>query len=215
MTIRHHPDDTLLAAFAAGTLDLGRHVAVSTHLVSCPKCRDWVRMMEHVGGAVLADLPPAAMADDALARVEAMIGVTATTAPRPAAAPVEAALAGLPEFVRHYQFGHWRWIAPRVRLRSIALPQPSDTRVFLLKSGPGTRMLQHSHTGTEMTCVLSGAFWHEGGHFGPGDFDLGDPTVDHRPVVDAEQECICLVAMEGDLKLSGVIGRLVQPFVQL
>jgi putative transcriptional regulator len=66
-----------------------------------------------------------------------------------------------------------------------------------------------------MTCVLSGAFHHAGGHFGPGDFDLGDETVDHRPVVDAEQECVCLVAMEGQLMLSGLLGLLIQPFVQL
>ena len=56
--------------------------------------------------------------------------------------------------------------------------------MFLLRSGPGTKMLQHSHTGIEMTCVLSGAFRHDGGHFGPGDFDLGDDTVDHQPMVD-------------------------------
>jgi putative transcriptional regulator len=76
-------------------------------------------------------------------------------------------------------------------------------------------MLEHSHTGIEMTCVLKGAFSHEGGHFGPGDFDLGDETVNHRPVVDAREECVCLVAMVGDLRLSGLIGRIVQPFVRL
>jgi putative transcriptional regulator len=87
--------------------------------------------------------------------------------------------------------------------------------VFLLRSGPGTRMLEHAHTGFEMTCVLSGAFSQAGAHFGPGDFDLGDETVDHEPVVDKGQDCICLVAMQGNLRLKGLLGRIVQPFVRL
>ena len=39
MTIEHHPDDSMLLAFAAGTLDHGQHAAIATHLVSCPHCR--------------------------------------------------------------------------------------------------------------------------------------------------------------------------------
>ena len=54
MTVHHHPPDELLGAFAAGTLDLGQHVAIATHLVGCAKCRGAVQAMEHVGGAVLA-----------------------------------------------------------------------------------------------------------------------------------------------------------------
>jgi putative transcriptional regulator len=76
-------------------------------------------------------------------------------------------------------------------------------------------MLQHTHTGIEMTCVLSGAFRQEGAHYGPGDFDLGDETIDHQPVVELGQDCICLVAMLGDLQLKGLIGRVVQPFIRL
>ena len=54
-----------------------------------------------------------------------------------------------------------------------------------------------------MTCVLSGSFVHAGGHFGPGDFDFGDGTVDHDILVDSQDDCICLVAMQGDLKSMG------------
>ena len=65
-----------------------------------------------------------------------------------------------------------------MHFRPIELPEPSATRVFLLRSKPGTKMVDHTHTGFEMTCVLSGSFAHEGGHFGPGDFDLGDGWMD-------------------------------------
>ena len=55
MSINHHPHDEILAAYAAGALDLGQRVAVATHLATCPRCRDWTRSMERVGGALLAD----------------------------------------------------------------------------------------------------------------------------------------------------------------
>jgi putative transcriptional regulator len=156
------------------------------------------------------------MSADALASVEARLSSPGT----PAAARLPASTPGpdapaIPGFVRRYPIGKWRWVAPRVHLRRIALPEESPTRVFLLRSGPGTKMLQHSHTGIELTCVLSGAFRHEGGYFGPGDFDLGDETVDHRPLVQDGEDCICLVAMQGDLRLNGFLGRVMQPFVRL
>ena len=76
MSIEHHPTDSLLAAFAAGTLDHGQHIAVATHLVSCPQCHTFIRSMEQVGGAVLTSLPPAAMSNGALAAVEARLNLS-------------------------------------------------------------------------------------------------------------------------------------------
>ena len=217
MTIHHHPPDELLTAFAAGVLDLGQHIAVATHLVGCPHCRAIVRAMEHVGGSALAGLPPTEMSTGALATVEARLGVVApSAAPKPVRGPADLTdVPGLPRFVRNYPAGSWKWIAPKMHLRPIQLPEGSATRVFLLKSRPGTKMIEHTHTGFEMTCVLSGSFAHAGGHFGPGDFDLGDGAVDHEIVVDSAEDCICLVAMQGDLKLNGVIGRLLQPLIRM
>ena len=216
MSIQHHPTDLMLAAFAAGTLDHGQHVAIATHLASCPQCRAFTHSMEQVGGAVLASLKPAAMSNGALAAVEARLNEPVRPAAAGIAATVpETEVPGLPKFLRRYRFGNWKWIAPSVHLRPIVLPHESDTRVFLLKSGPGTKMLQHTHTGIEMTCVLSGAFCQDGSRYGPGDFDLGDETIDHQPIVEAGQDCICLVAMQGDLRLKGLLGRIMQPFVRL
>ena len=216
MSIEHHPSEELLAAFAAGTLDHGQHIAIATHLLSCPKCRTFMQSMEQVGGSVLASLAPVAMSSGALAKAVARLSEPARPVPAALTTTVpHTEVPGLPKFVRGYRFGNWKWIAPSVHLRPIELPYPSDTRVFLLKSGPGTKMLDHTHTGIEMTCVLSGAFRQDGSRYGPGDFDLGDDTIDHRPIVEAGHDCICLVAMQGQLHLNGLIGRIVQPFVRL
>jgi putative transcriptional regulator len=214
MSINHHPHDEILAAHAAGALDLGQRVAVATHLATCPRCRDWTRAMERVGGALLAEAEPAALSQGALARALARLDEPAPpTPPRPR--EVDDAPPGLPQFVHGYRFGSWRWVAPRVSLRPIVLSEPSPTRVFLLKAKPNTTLLTHAHSGPEMTCVLTGAFAHGGERYGAGDFDFGDETVEHEPRVEDGEDCICLVAMQGGLQYSGWLGRLMQPFLRL
>ncbi len=100
MTIAHHPEEDFLAAFAAGALDLGQRVAIATHLPACPSCRAFVRAMERVGGALIADAAPAALAEGALDRTLARI---AEPPPRLAAGRRRRArtrLRALPRFVR-------------------------------------------------------------------------------------------------------------------
>jgi len=216
MTIEHHPPEQLLTAFSAGTLDLGQHVAIATHAAGCARCRWWVRVAEHVGGATLEDSPPAPMAATALDLALARLDVPATKAGVIASPPDGAQdIPGLPAFVHRYPAGDWKWIAPRLFMRSIHITELSDTRVFLLKAGPGMKLLPHAHSGIEMTCVLTGSFSHDGVRYAPGDFDLGDSGVEHEISIDSREECICLVAMQGELRLKGFLGRLMQPFVSI
>lgn len=217
MTILHHPTGVLLTAFSAGTLDICQHIAVATHAVSCAECRKWIRMLEELGGATLENLPPAAMASGALGLVLSRLDEPVKTG-KPDITASPSALAevpGLPKFVRRYSAGEWKWIAPRLYLRPIRVPDAGDSRVFLLKAGPALKLLPHSHTGMEMTCVLTGSFSHDGVHFGAGDFDLGDPDVDHEISIGPEGDCICLAAVRGELRLKGFLGRLMQPFVSI
>ncbi len=213
MSIQHHPSEELLTAFAAGTLDRGQHIAAATHLGHCPACRGWVKSVENVGGAVLAELPPAPMAPDALSRI----------APRLAEAPHQSAsrrdgdslpdVPGLPAFVRALPAEPWVWVAPSLHVRRIELGGTSPTRVFLLKSGPGTKLLPHTHTGFELTCVLTGSFTHDNRRYAVGDFDMGTPEDEHEIEIGTDEACISLVAMQGTLRLKGVFGRLLQPLI--
>jgi putative transcriptional regulator len=215
MSIIHHPSDTMLSCFAAGTLDLGQHIAIATHLVSCQRCRDFVRSMEHVGGEMLAGLAPVALSKDAARDVQLRLDAPTRPSAARSEAVTEAEVPALPSFLRRYRFEKWRWLGPSVHMRPIVLPHPSETRVYLLRAGPGTRMASHAHTGIELTCVLAGSFSQSGTHYRPGDFDYGDSSVDHEPVVELGEACICLVAMRGGLHLKGVLGRILQPFIRL
>jgi putative transcriptional regulator len=213
MTIMHHPSDATLAAFASGTLDEARGLVVATHVSLCARCRGAVRAFEHVGGKLLDDVEPAAMSEGALERAMAQLGPQETkpfvSAPRPASA------GDFPEPLSQYALGSWRWIGRGVQWRAVDVRSEEGGRVFMLKAAPGTRLPRHKHTGTEWTCVFEGAFRHDLGRYGPGDFDEADESVEHNPVVEDGVACICLVAMQGNIELQSWVGRLIQPFVRI
>jgi putative transcriptional regulator len=114
-----------------------------------------------------------------------------------------------------YELGPWRWVSPGLHFRTVKIAPGSDTRVFMLKAVPGLKIPSHNHTGTELTCVLTGAFIHESGRYAAGDCDDADHDDGHSPVIDEGEECICLVAMQGDIRLNGFFGRMIQPFIRI
>jgi putative transcriptional regulator len=212
MTITHHPSDATLAAFAAGTLDEARGLVVATHLTLCGACRNAVRGLEEAAGALLDATEPAELSSGALQRAMAALGPLDIIAPTASGAQIAS---DLPEPLSRYAIGPWRWIGRGVQWRPVDVASDDGVRVFMLKAKPGTKLPRHRHTGTEWTCVFQGAFSHDLGRYGSGDFDEADESVEHNPVVDAEQGCVCLVALQGQIELQSFIGRLIQPFVRL
>lgn len=213
MTISHHPTDDLLGGFAAGTLDRATQLVVAVHVSMCRHCQRMVSGLERIGGASLEAAEPVGLAADAFEAVMCRAEKPGDDPPPPLRK--RSGHDALPRVLDHYEIGRSRWIAPGVSLRPIILPAQGRTRAFLLRSAPGTRMLEHTHTETELTCVLEGSFSHQLGHFGPGDFDVGDEAIDHQPVVGSDGPCLCLVAMAGKLRMNGLLGRLIEPFIRL
>lgn len=211
MTITHHPSDAALAAFAGGTLDEGRRLVVATHLASCAACRKAGSAFESVGGVALEDSAPVAMKPGALERALAALA----TAPPSQTATRTSASPDVPASLASYGLGSWRWIGPGIYWRAVDVPAAEGTRVFMLKAAPGTVLPHHKHTGAEWTCILQGAFRHQGGRYGEGDFDEADEADEHSPVVEAGVECICLVALQGQIQFQSWIGRMLQPFVKI
>ncbi|GLK84092.1 ChrR family anti-sigma-E factor [Ancylobacter defluvii] len=227
MTIRHHATDETLMRYAAGQLPAGPAMVVATHLAGCPVCRARVAGFEAVGGALLEVTEPVPMAPDAFAAALRVIDAEETA---PAIAPLTAAppslarrrvpgmLPGgipLPEPLRACEIGPWRWIGFGVRASAVKLPHDPSARLTLLRVGPGRKLPEHGHFGTEFTQVLVGSFIDGYGRYLPGDLSEMDSQVEHQPVVDPDGECICLAALEGGMRLTGFLGRLIQPFVRL
>ncbi len=202
---KHHPKETTLAEYAAGTLDEGRSLVVTEHLHRCARCRELAASFEQVGGVMLEAIEPAPMSPGAR---EAVLRRLSDASPVTIGSPARKAL-------KDYSLGPWRWIGPGLHVRSVDMPANSAARVFMLKAAPGIELPKHKHKGTELTCILSGAFVHEGGRYGAGDCDDADEDDFHSPVIEGGEECVCLVAMQGDIVFQSLLGRIVQPFVRL
>lgn len=209
MTIQHHPSDETLAAYAAGTLDEARRLIVATHVSLCGHCNAFVDTLDRVGGTMLDAIAPVAMSDNALPQL--LQRLDRTDHP-----PAVSRTAGhWPAPLRDYEMGRWRWVGPGVEWCPLSVPVVNDTRVFMLRAKPGTRLPHHRHSGIEWTCVLEGAFVHDGGRFGPGDFDEADEEHEHKPFVDDSGPCICVVALQGNIQLQSRLGRMLQPLIRL
>ncbi len=211
MTAVRQPSEERLLAYAAGTLSPPESVVVAAHLAMRPETARWVGDLQVVGGAVLEAIEPAPVAGDLLARTLASL-----SAPEPVVQPEPANdMTELPAPLRGYALGPWRWIGPDMRVRDVLAPRDGDCRVILLSIGPGRTTPVHTHQGVELTCVISGAYETDEGRFGPGDFEEADGEVHHRPRTVSAEPCLCVVALDGQIRLDGWIGRLLQPFVRL
>ncbi len=207
--MRHHPSEPTLMAQAAGSLPALHARVLAVHLAACPRCRDELRGLGEVGGALLATLPPAALRSDALARTLARLeyGARLDDAARPA--PSRAPVITLQALAT----GRWWWLGRGIRLMPLARRDVSDTRLDLLRVAPGVALPAHGHSGPEMTCILQGGYADATGDYAAGDIAEGDAALDHTPVASPGPDCICLIATTGRLRAHTWLARLVQPLI--
>ena len=207
----HHPDDDLLLALAAGNLDSGPSLVVSSHVESCARCRQHVRLMETIGGVMLEALEPAVLATDAFAQT--LAAIDAPVRPAYAAPTAQGLRAELPAGMAWPLALHgctatrWRWLGPGMRWSRVTLPYDPAANVFLLRIGAGKKLPMHTHSQVELTQVLYGSFQDGRVLLGPGDFDETDGSILHRPVVLDDGECICLASVRGKVVFEGAIAR--------
>ena len=215
MAVCHHPPEDLLVRFATARLDEAEHLVVGVHISRCTHCQRFVHAFEQLAGDALNSQDPVPLPEASYATVLNKIGEFAEAqSPSFINSQISGNEPNLPEALRGYTIGKARRVAPGLKIRPIHLHETGKWRAFLLEARPGIRMLDHSHRGKELTVVLKGSFSHELGRFTPGDFDYGDESNDHSLVVDDDETCICLVAMDGDLRLNGFLGRIVSPFIR-
>ena len=207
-----NPSEERLLAYAAGTLSPPEAVVLAAHLALRPANNAWVRRLQALGGEFLEEAQPSALSQGALARAMARIE---TDAGEVRTTPPLNDMPELPEPLRNYALGPWRWIGPGIRARDVHAPRDGDCRVILLKIDPGRETPRHTHGGVELTCVLSGAYATETTRFDVGDLEEADEEVLHRPRVVSDAPCLCVVALDGQIQPDGWLGRLIRPFIRL
>jgi putative transcriptional regulator len=208
--IAHHPGDDLLLAYAAGATDEAMGLIVATHMALCPQCRGAVAAMEKIGGGLLEALPPAPLADAALAATLARLD-RAAPYERPRRAPSRD---GTPDVLRDYLGGdlstaRWRRMGPK--LAYLPLFRRGSTSAKLLRGIPGTEVGAHSHHGLEFTLVLAGGFSDVTGSYGRGDLQMADATLRHNPVADPGEDCINLAVTTAPLKFENLLQKIAGP----
>lgn len=207
--------DEWIVSYASGALTEAHALVVASHCHFYPELQKKVMDAENIGGSLMENSEPTKISnqlfEDLMKKIDDL--------------PVEAHPYsndnGLPTPLADYLDNKsldqlkWRMMGPglsQVRLWT----GPNDERLWLLKAKGGAKVPAHDHNGLEMTLVLQGSYHVDGACYSAGMLELADDdTLNHMPVIDTGEDCICLVVTEAPIKIRSFIGRLVQPFIGL
>lgn len=208
--ITHHIPDPMIAAYAAGSLPHAFAMVVASHLSLCRDCQAALGAHQAVGGALLEGAACVAMQVDAKSSLMARLDEPA--APEPFydvkgiyPGPVTQSLKGQPP--------RWKTLGMGVKQNILFEDEGGSARLLYIPAGQAVP--DHSHNGLELTLVLQGSFSDETGRFGVGDVEIGDENLDHTPVADAGDPCICLAATDAPLRFKALMPRLLQPLFRI
>ena len=202
------PLDALLASYAAGALPEPLHVLVGAHIDLNPQSGRFVSELETLAGDELQRQTPAPLPSrdqilDAIIAAEKSAVPAASESDDPVFTPT---------LRRFLGFGSdqvkWRRVMPGVRECLLHDEGGVEAKLYAIKAG--RRMPSHTHEGQEFTLVLKGGFSDVSGHYMRGDIAVADEEVDHKPVADEGEDCICFAVTDAPLKLTGPVGKFVQ-----
>jgi len=221
----HHPNENLLTEFASGTLPIAQAVAVKTHLHFCSECRQSVQKMESFGGALLEKLEPQPTPldsfDNLMNSIEASSKNVAQTS-EAIASPRHSLNNNLnnktlPKLIQkliNNEPLQWKKINRTLQTAPLTVGQ-NQYQVSLQRIEAGDSAPEHDHRGVEITVVLEGSFSDTKGIYQEGDFLVKEPGDIHQPISARNQHCLCLSVEEAPVKLTGIWGKLLNPFIRL
>ena len=215
--ITHHLSEEFLVEYANGSLPTPEALVVGTHLASCTECRGRVETFENISAVLMEDGGVEAVTPDALDAVLAMIDGPAEEEAAPLIEFDRATLEVIPPALRSYLGGSLSalaWKRTGRGIEEVGLVKQDDVRISLLRIRAGQKVPSHTHRGDEFTLVLSGGYTDGDAHFGKGDVSLADSAKDHAPVADSDGPCLCLTVRNGAAKLTGPIGRFLNPVLR-
>jgi putative transcriptional regulator len=208
--IKHHISDDLLMGYAAGALPQAFDLVVATHVSLSDDARARLAGFEELGGVVLSDMEEAELAEDSLEQTLARIAGT------PVREKPEAPSNGVfPAPLRKIVGGDEtavKWRSLGTGAKQCVLTNDDGVSARLLYIPAGQAMPEHGHRGMELTLVLKGAYRDETDRFARGDVEFADQDMDHTPIAEEGEDCICLVATDQRLKFKGLLPRIAQPF---
>lgn len=204
------PIDTLLAGYASGGLNAPLHALVGSHLALSPENRAFVAALEDLAGHALTRVAPEPVADRKR-MLDAILGRDGAAETQGFAEP-----ALDPVFPQPLQrlVGRssreiaWRFKLPGIKEYRVSETDSGEAVLYWVKAG--RRLPQHTHEGDEATLLLKGGFTDLLGHYRRGDIAIGDAELDHTPIADKDEDCICFAVTDAPLQLTGPVMRLLR-----
>ena len=208
--------DALLLDYATGALSLPLEVLVETHLAMNEESAKTMNMLMKLGGVLLEDSDPVSLSEGALENVLKAMEQDEGKQPDTSKRKIDTVSALLPRPIADYlpdkNDSVWRRIGIGLFECNVTFDNDQGRAKFY-RISPGTSIPSHTHTGTEVTLVLQGGFTDETGNYGPGDIAVQEEGGEHKPVADNDGECVVFAVNQGDIRLTGPIGRVLNLLV--
>jgi putative transcriptional regulator len=198
MSIAHHPAPESLMSCSAGSMPEAFAAVMASHIAMCSSCRRELALLQDVGTALFEIVTPMPVARGG--PVLAMRGLESEGDEEdrcPAVGDIPAPLA--PVLGGSLDKVTWSRVGPGIGQHQIALSNNERRSLRLIKVAPGLSLPAHDHDGSELTLVLRRSFRDESGQYCAGDVADVCKGVEHSPMADPDQGCICLVATSGKL----------------
>lgn len=208
--ISHHIPDSMLTAYVAGSLPHPFSVAVASHISFCEECRTSFQAHQTVGGLMLESTETSpishALKSDILAQLDQKF------IPKAVYDPIGIYPGPVVEAMNGRQ-PRWKALGKGVKQDILSVSGEGSLRLLYIPGGQAVP--EHSHSGLELTLILQGSFSDHTGRFGVGDIEVGDSDLEHTPVADPGDPCICLAATDAPLRFKALVPRLFQPLFRI
>jgi len=224
--ITHHPDDNLLTEYSSGSLANALGVIVCAHLQTCPHCRKRVELLNKLGAAILTQSVAEVVQPQTLEQL--MMRIRSQPAAAAASDKPSNSHELHPTYARDPLLKHvpkviakllprdgtlkWERVSGSLKTARLKTGQNQYEVAFQCISSGG-KVVEHDHRGVEVTMVLCGSFSDEDGVYNQGDFLVRNPGEVHRPTATQNQDCLCISVVAAPVKVTGIFGKLVNPFL--
>lgn len=224
--ITHHPDENLLTEYASGSLATAVSLIVCAHLQACPHCRQRVEHLNKLGAAILNQSIAEAVQPETFEQLmlrirnqhaeDALASKISTPDALHSSYLSDPLFKHLPKVIAKIlpRDGELKWQRVSKGLKSARLVTgQKQYEVAFQRITSGNKVVEHDHRGLEVTLVLCGSFSDEDGVYNEGDFLVRTPGEIHRPTATQNQDCLCISVVEAPVKVTGLFGKLINPFL--
>jgi len=207
--------DDLILGYSAGRLPSAVHFLLDVHLQLSPSSARMAAIGDGIGGRFLETVDCEPLRADVKANVFAMLDDRPECELTLSKNDVDA---DLPICLRS-RIGkpvsdiEWKEFSG-IGEHTLSSGDADGYTTKLIRVRAGRSVPQHTHDGDELTLILRGAFSDGLGRYVRGDLAIANDSVDHRPVADMAEDCLCLAVTNAPIKLSGAFTKFLNPFLR-